>query len=327
MKDSKCQGCGSLFTCHGLAQHLAKTHRVRCHTVHLASQPQSVFRSHPYEQPLLPLTANSTLLGLPDRFFGRGQPSGHGGTPSDSPAVPPLGEETVTTGDMDDCKLQLHQSGPYTNPAIAMGADDASNSANDQANNTTYGDSMPDTTNMTDTNVFESITQTQPSGFLDMDSTASDPEDISSAESESPPENLSDPEDILSAKSESPPENLSDPEDILSAKSESAPENPRNLLEPSSADTHSQLVAEHFPYGKPGAPINGMQGSSIYKSSQDALGGAVWSPFQLQCDWDIAYWAKMNRPSCSALTDLLSVPNVRYSFVLFTHVAECGLSL
>ena len=133
---------------------------------------------------------------------------------------------------------------------------------------------------MTDTDVFQSITQTQPSGFLDTDSTVSDPEDISLAESESPPENLPNP------------------------------------LEPSSAGTRPRLVVEHFPHGKPGAPINGMQGSSIYESSLDALGGAVWSPFQSQCDWDVAYWAKMSGPSCSALTNLLSIPNVRHSFVL-----------
>lgn len=171
-----------------------------------------------------------------------------------------------------------------------MGAD------NDRANNTTDGDGAPDTADMTDTDAYESMTQTQPSGFLDTNSTVSDPDDISSAESEPHSGNLSDPDDVSSAKSESPLENVPNP--------------------PSSTDTRPQLVVERFPHGKPGAPINGMRGSSIYESSQDALGGAVWAPFQSQCDWDVAYWAKMSGPSCSALTNLLSIPNVRHSFGL-----------
>ena len=180
-----------------------------------------------------------------------------------------------------------------------MGADDPSNSLNDRANNTTDGDGAPDDADMTDTDVFEPMTQTQPSGFQDVYSTASDPEDISSAESESPSGNLSDPEDISSAESESPPENSSNP------------------LEPSGADTHPQLFVEHFPHGKPGAPIDNMQGTSIYESSQNVLGEAVWSPFQSQCNWDVAYWAKMSGPSCSAITSLLSIPNVRI------HLLSC----
>ena len=187
------------------------------------------------------------------------------GTHSHSPAVLPLGEEAVTTGDMDDCKGPLHRSGPYTNPTIARSADDHSNSPSDQANNTADGDGAPDNADMTDTDTFEPMTQTQPSGFQVVYSTASDPEDISSAKSESPSGNLSNPEDISSAESES---------------------HSSNSREPSSADTRPQLFVEHFPHGKPSAPIDNIQGTSIYKSSQDVLGEAVWSPFQSQSDWE-----------------------------------------
>ena len=141
---------------------------------------------------------------------------------------------------------------------IASSADDHSNSPSNQANNTADGDSMPNNADMTDTDVCEPITQTQPSGFQDIYSTASDPEDI------------------LLAKLESLSGNLSNHEDISSAKLES---HSSNSLKPSSTDTYPQVFVEHFPHGKPGVPINNIQGTSIYKSSQDVLGEAVWSPF------------------------------------------------
>ena len=292
--ESICSGCNKTFTRHGLSQHIAKTHRVRCRAVHAATQPRSRFQSFPYERAPLTLTQNSTSWGHPDPFFGSEHPSGHDGTRSDSPPFPSLGNESVTTGDMDDRKLALHRSGPYTKPPTAMTIDHASNSADDRANDTaggdgmpdtTDGDGLPDTTDATDASVFEILTQNQTSRFLDPDSTAPDPEQIPSAESESPPDD------------------------------------PPNPLEPSSADAHPQVVVEHFPCGSPGAPINSMQGSSIYESSQEALGGSVWAPFQSECDWDVAHWAKMNGPSSSALTGLLAIPNVRLFF--FFSLLQC----
>ena len=268
---SSCPGCNKVFTHHGLSQHIAKTHRVRCCAVHAASQPQSPFRYSPYERLLSTLTPNSTSWDHPDPSFGSEQPSGHDGTPSHSPVIPPLGNESVTTGDMDDCKLALHRSGPYTKPPTAMSVDNASNSADDRANNTTDGNGTHDTADMMDANVFEIITQNQTSNFLDSNLTAPDPEQIPSAESAEPPEE------------------------------------PPNPLEPSSPDDHAQVVVIQFRRGNPGAAINGMQGPSIYESSQEA---SVWAPFQSECDWDVAHWAKMRGPSSSALTDLLAMPNV-----------------
>ncbi len=188
--------------------------------------------------------------------------------------------------------LYLHRSGPYTKPTTAVIVDDASNSADDQANHIADGDGAPnasdnaddqanqtaddngalDTADMTDADVLDVLMQTLTSGFLESNSTARIPEQTPSAESESPPET------------------------------------PPNPLEQSSPDT--QVVVERFPYGKPGAPIDGIQGSTIYEMSQEAFGGSVWAPFQSQCDWDVAHWAKMKGPSSKAVTDLLAIPNV-----------------
>jgi len=294
--ESRCRGCGRIFTHHGLGQHLAKTHRVRCRVVHNASQPQSRFRSSPYERSLLTLPPNSASWGYPNPYFGRRHPSGHGGTPSDSPAFLPLGNEAITTGNMNDRKLASHRSGTYTKLTTATNVDNSNNNADDQANDTAAGgDAMPDTADMTDTadatdaNVFETITQVHTDGFLDSDSTVPNPEQIPSAESESPPE---------------------------------TPPNP--LGQPSSPDARSQVVVERFRRGNPGAPINGTQGSPIYESSQETLGGSVWAPFRSECDWNVAHWAKMNGPSATALTGLLAIPNVRLTFFCFTAVAQCS---
>ena len=152
--------------------------------------------------------------------------------------------------------------------------DDASNSANEDLNNTADGDDAPDTTDTADADAFEIMTRAQTSRILDLDSTMSNPEQILSAESDPPPENLHDP------------------------------------VEPSGPDARTQVVIERFPHGNPGAPINGVQGSSIYKQSWEAFRESVWAPFQTKCDWDVAYWAKMDGPSSLALTRLLAIPNV-----------------
>jgi len=138
---------------------------------------------------------------------------------------------------------------------------------------------MPDTADILDADVLEIITQIQTNKFLDLESTVPDPEQFLLAESESPPKHLANP------------------------------------VEPSNADTE---VVERFPYGKPGVPVNDLQGSSTHELRQDMLGGSIWEPFQSECDWDLAYWAKMNKLSSSALADLLVIPNVCPFFPLFT---------
>ena len=52
------------------------------------------------------------------------------------------------------------------------------------------------------------------------------------------------------------------------------------------------------------------QGSSLYQTSQEALGSFIWAPFQSQCDWEVVRWAKLRGPTSSAFTDLLAIPEV-----------------
>jgi len=104
---STCPGCHKGFTHRRLAQHIAKTNDERCCAVYTAFPLQSLLRSYPYKQALLTLTLNSTLWSQPDWTFGSEHLSGHDGTP-DSPGLPPLGN---VTGNMDDGKLTLRQSG------------------------------------------------------------------------------------------------------------------------------------------------------------------------------------------------------------------------
>jgi len=104
---STCPGCHKGFIHRGLAQHIAKTNNKRCHAVYTVFPLQSLLRSYPYEQALLTLTPNSTSWSQPDWTFGSKHLSGHDRTP-DSPGLPPLGN---VTGNMDDGKLTLRQSG------------------------------------------------------------------------------------------------------------------------------------------------------------------------------------------------------------------------
>jgi hypothetical protein len=159
---------------------------------------------------------------------------------------------------------------------------DASNSADDRANgqrdNNVDGDDTPDTADMTDAEVFEILTQTDRT-FLESG--------LPVLNAEQTP--------LESAESDSPPENASNPDEARVP------------------DAHPQapVVVDDFPFGSPGAPINGMQGSSAYQSRQETLGGSVWAPFQSEYDWRVAHWAKVNGISSSAITDLLAIPDVR----------------
>jgi len=99
--ESTCPGCKRVFTYRGLSQHIATTNRIRCRVVHAASQPRSLLESPPHEQVLLTLTPNSTSWSHPHLSFGSEHLSGHNGTPSDSPGLPPSGLEFMTEN-MDD---------------------------------------------------------------------------------------------------------------------------------------------------------------------------------------------------------------------------------
>jgi hypothetical protein len=167
---------------------------------------------------------------------------------------------------------------------------------------------------MTDAEVFEVITQTDRTTFLNSHLTAPDAEQIPSKSSKS-------------AKSYLPPENSGltalDIEQIPSESAESAesyspPENPSSPDKARVPDARSQalMVIDDFPFGSPGTPINGMRGSSAYESRWESLGGSVWAPFQSECDWRVTHWAKVNGISSSAITDLLAIPDVRSLFSL-----------
>jgi hypothetical protein len=89
---------------------------------------------------------------------------------------------------------------------------------------------------------------------------------------------------------------------------------PARATEPNTngSDTSHQVIVEHFPYGRPGAPIIGTdEGVSIYHTSREVFGSSVWAPFHSQCDWEIARWAKMRGPTSSAMEELLAIPEVR----------------
>ena len=76
------------------------------------------------------------------------------------------------------------------------------------------------------------------------------------------------------------------------------------------AEASSTIFIDHFPHGHPGASLSGAQ-VSAFESIQNALGDSIWAPFQSQCDWEVARWAKMRGPTSTALTELLAIPGVR----------------
>ena len=75
--------------------------------------------------------------------------------------------------------------------------------------------------------------------------------------------------------------------------------------------TKSDVIIDYFPFGHPGAPVPEMQhGSSMYEATCESLGDSLWAPFQSQCDWEFARWAKMRGPMSTAVTELLAIPEV-----------------
>jgi hypothetical protein len=75
------------------------------------------------------------------------------------------------------------------------------------------------------------------------------------------------------------------------------------------SEASSTVIVDHFPHGHPGAPLSSEQ-VSIFELVQNELGDSIWVPFRSQCEWEIARWAKMRRPSSTALTELLAIPGV-----------------
>ena len=72
-----------------------------------------------------------------------------------------------------------------------------------------------------------------------------------------------------------------------------------------------ELTIVPFSLGCAGELVPGAhQGSSLYQRNQQLLGPSIWAPFQSQCNWDVAQWAKMHGPTLSAVTELLAIPGV-----------------
>jgi hypothetical protein len=78
------------------------------------------------------------------------------------------------------------------------------------------------------------------------------------------------------------------------------------------------VIIDRFPLGSPGAPIAGpptLNGSSLTGTGDST----IWAPFQTQCDWQFAHWAKTRGPTSSAVGDLLAIPEVCAPFSFFTY--------
>jgi hypothetical protein len=70
------------------------------------------------------------------------------------------------------------------------------------------------------------------------------------------------------------------------------------------------LGIDWFPDGCLGMLLGMDQGLSTYKVAHNTLGDSVWVPFQSQCDWEVVQWAKMCGPTSTAMTELLTIPEV-----------------
>jgi len=95
------------------------------------------------------------------------------------------------------------------------------------------------------------------------------------------------------------------------------PEQPANQIEAGGLETTSTVVIDQFPLSSAGAPIPGMaHGSSAQESDMDT----IWAPFDSECDWLFAHWAKIHGPMSSAVTRLLEIPKV---FVFYYSKIIC----
>jgi len=80
----------------------------------------------------------------------------------------------------------------------------------------------------------------------------------------------------------------------------------------------SMVVVDHFPFGKPGAPIPGMaQGLPSHAQFRAThwQGDSIWAPFQSQGDWKIAHWLKTNCTT-SGVDGFLAITEVCVAYLL-----------
>ena len=82
---------------------------------------------------------------------------------------------------------------------------------------------------------------------------------------------------------------------------------------PAQAGESGVVVIDRFLFGSPGALFFGPHETSptnVPSSSPAAVDGPNWAPFHSQCDWEVAFWAKMRGPTSSAMSELLAIPEV-----------------
>ena len=71
------------------------------------------------------------------------------------------------------------------------------------------------------------------------------------------------------------------------------------------------FIIDRFPIASTGTPIAGPHDTSaMNEASLVDPEESVWAPFRSQCDWEFAHWAKMRGLTSSAVTDLLTIPEV-----------------
>jgi len=81
------------------------------------------------------------------------------------------------------------------------------------------------------------------------------------------------------------------------------------------AETSPTVVIDPFPLGSAGALIPGIpQGPPAYVSDQATTAESAWAPFNSECNWKFARWAKTRGPTSSAVTDLLAIEEVHMTF-------------
>ena len=88
-------------------------------------------------------------------------------------------------------------------------------------------------------------------------------------------------------------------------------------------------IIEHFPGDKAGAPLEHVTArpTNFEKYQQQLNSDAEYAPFVSQVDWEIARWAKIYGPSSNAVTELLKIDRVSYSFRCFFRVANTTMQV
>jgi hypothetical protein len=278
---SRCQGCGGIFTRHGLAQHVVKTQRPLCRAADVALEPLMTVRN----------------------FRNVGQPLA-------SPAFSDPSEDArwsssgITGADEGNYNYyMLSCASLLTNKNIS---DYTMNDGNDglEAASFEATDSVHDAADFAD--------DLDPAAFQEFTDDVLDTDDVVDGLDADVFDDVTDGVTVAS---------MAIPEGVLPielAASIQPPPDPVIQNEDADLEANSEPLANStvtdFPFGSPGAPIPGAdQGSesAVHQSSQAALSSSVWSPFSSRLDWEIARWAKIRGPTSSALTELLAIPEVR----------------